>query len=164
MSIAPDILRTYRAPRAVLAARTSGPVREDRALAALMAACGLIFVAQWPRLAREAWADPSVAFDARLGGALFAWLLIMPLALYVLTSALGLVISALGARRSGFEVRMTVFWSLLASTPLWLLAGLVGGFIGTGGVFTAVSTLALAVFVVFAALGLSAPRAAEAGA
>jgi hypothetical protein len=32
--------------------------REDRALAMLIAACLVIFVAQWPRLSREAYLAP----------------------------------------------------------------------------------------------------------
>ena len=54
MSVALDILRTFRAPRAVLRKRIASGAREDRALAILMGACLLIFVAQWPRLSREA--------------------------------------------------------------------------------------------------------------
>ena len=51
MPVVPDILRTWRDPRGVIRDRLSAGVREDRALATVMGACALMFVAQWPRLA-----------------------------------------------------------------------------------------------------------------
>ena len=161
MSIVLDILRTYRAPRAVLTRRMSGPPREDRALACLMAACGLIFVAQWPRLSREAVLDPSIALDARLAGALFAWLMVMPLVLYGLGLLVLLLARGLGRRLTGFQVRMALFWSLLATVPLWLLAGLAAGF-APGPAFPLLSTLALGLVAVFTGAGiLAAPKTEE---
>ena len=49
-----------------------------------LTACGLIFVAQLPRLARESWLDPTIGLDARLAGAFFAWMVAMPLLLYAI--------------------------------------------------------------------------------
>ena len=155
MSVLADILRTYRAPRQVLRSRMAGPVREDRALAILMAACGLIFIAQWPRLAREAWIDPSISLDARLAGALFAWLIVMPLAFYVLAFVIRMTIRLSGSPATAYQVRMALFWALLSSGPLWLVSGVVAGFAGPGATFTAASTVGLAALVGFVWVGLS---------
>jgi hypothetical protein len=152
MSVVLDILRTYRAPRDVQARRIAAGPREDRALAILLAACALIFVAQWPRLSREAFLDPSIGLDARMAGALFAWILIMPLVFYALSIILTLIL-----RVPGHAVRMALFWALLASTPLWLLAGLLAGF-APGPGFGLVSAAALLAVVVFAAAGLMTAR------
>ena len=76
MSIVLDILRTYRAPREVARRRIGNTAREDRAIAVLMGACLLIFVAQWPRLALETHVDDSISLEARMAGALFGWLFV----------------------------------------------------------------------------------------
>ena len=155
MSIVRDIVRTYRAPRQVQARRLSGGVREDRALAVLMGACVLIFVAQWPRLSREAFLDPSIAFDARLAGALFGWIMVMPLVFYALAMFVQLLLRVLGVTGAGFASRAVLFWALLASTPLWLLAGLAAGFVGSGVGLTIMGVAALGAFVIFWMAGVS---------
>lgn len=162
MSVVLDILGTYRAPREVQARRMAGAPREDRALAVLLAGCAVIFVAQWPRLARESHLDPSIGLDARLAGALFAWVMIMPLALYAVAFLLSLVLKALRPGVTGYPVRMALFWAVLASTPVWLLAGLLGGF-APGAGFSIVSGLALVLVVVFTGAGLSAPGRSDSG-
>ena len=149
MSVALDILRTYRAPRQVLRGRVSGAKREDRALAVLMGGCVLMFAAQWPRLAREAHFDESIGLDARLAGALFGWVFIAPLFFYCLALLTMWSLKLAGSAASGFEVRMALFWGLLASCPLWLLAGLMAGFVGPGPVTSGTGLLAFGAFLVF---------------
>lgn len=149
MSVALDILRTYRAPRQVLRRRVSGPAREDRALAVLMGGCLLMFVAQWPRLSREAYLDESIGFDARLAGALFGWILVAPLFFYLLALITLWSLKLAGSVATGFEARMALFWALLASSPLWLLTGLMAGFVGPGPVTSVVGVLAFGAFLVF---------------
>lgn len=156
MSVVRDIARTYVAPREVQARRISGAPREDRALAILMGACVLIFVAQWPRLSREAFLDPSIGFDARLAGALFGWIMIMPLVFYALAMLVQIILRAFGATNAGFASRIVLFWALLASTPLWLLTGLTAGFAGAGVGLTIAGIAALGAFVIFWMAGLSA--------
>jgi len=63
-----------------------------------------------------------------------------------------------GGKGTWFGARLALFWSLLASTPLILLHGLVAGFIGDGPVQMAVGLLWLAVFLWF---WLSCLRRAE---
>ncbi|MBT8417104.1 MAG: YIP1 family protein [Silicimonas sp.] len=155
MSIALDIVRTYRTPREVMARRIGHDVREDRALAVLMGACVLIFIAQWPRLAREAHLDDTIGFDARLAGALFAWLFLAPLLFYVLSLLVQGAFRLIGRHVNGYSVRMAVFWGLLAAAPMFLLTGLTAGFVGPGPALNIVGALAFAALVVFWVSGLS---------
>lgn len=154
MSVSSDIVRTYRSPRKVVRAKLAGGVREERALATLMGACGLIFVSQWPLLSRQAYLEPSVPFDARLGAALLAWLFIAPLAAYVMAAASHVLARLLGGSGSWFGARLALFWALLAASPLWLLNGLVAGFLGPGPALSFVGLVAIGVFLVFWGAGL----------
>lgn len=154
MSVALDIARTYRAPRRVIRHRAAPPVSEPRALAILMAGCLMMFVAQWPALSRAAWEDPSIPLDARLGGALLGWLIIAPLAFYGLAAlSHGLALLFRG-RASWYEARLALFWALLAASPLWLLTGLLAGFLGDGPAFTLTGSLAGLAFLFFWGAGL----------
>ena len=155
MSVVLDIVRTYRSPRETIARRVGAEVREDRALAVLMGACALIFVAQWPRIARDAHLEAGIGLDAMLAGALFAWLVLAPLFFYVLSMIVHAVVRLAGRQASGYAIRMTIFWGLLAATPMFLLAGLTAGFVGPGPALNIVGALALAVLLAFWASGLS---------
>ena len=154
MAVSTDIMRTYRAPRLVLREKLARGAREDRALATLMGACFLIFVAQWPLLSRQAYLDPSVPLDARMGGALMGWLFIVPLAAYVIAAASHLLARLLGGRGTWFGARLALFWALLAASPLWLLNGRVAGFIGPGPALNLVGVFAVGAFLVFWGAGL----------
>jgi hypothetical protein len=107
-----------------------------------MGACLLVFVSQWPVLSRQAYLDPSVPLDARMGGALMAWLFIVPLAAYVMAAASHLLAKVGGGRGTWFGARLALFWALLAASPLWLLNGLVAGFIGPGPALNLVGVIA----------------------
>ncbi len=149
MALTTDIAATYRSPRMVMRKLLAMGQREDRVLMYLLLACALIFVAQWPRLRREAFLDDSVPFDALLGGALMAWFFVAPLALYVIAALSRLIAKVFGGQGSWYSARLALFWSLLAAAPLWLLNGLVAGFIGPGLELSLTSLIALAVFVLF---------------
>lgn len=130
MAVTTDMMRAWTRPRAVIRARLGQGPREDRALAVLMAACGLIFVAQWPVHARAAHLDPAMPLEARLGGALLGSLFLLPLIAYALAGLSHLVARALGGKGQGFGARLALFWALLAVAPVMLLQGLVAGLIG----------------------------------
>ena len=85
MSIVADIAATYRRPAAILRRRLQAGQREDRALAVLMAGCALLFVAQWPRLARQAF-ETGAELDMLLAGSLMALIFILPLLFYGLAA------------------------------------------------------------------------------
>ena len=129
-----------------------GP-REDRALAFLMGACLIFFVAQWPSIARRAHLDGR-DMDTDLAGALFATLFLLPLVFYAVAGLSRLLARGLGGRGTGYGARLALFWSLLAASPLVLLNGLVAGFIGSGPELTMVGGLWLAVFLWFWMRGL----------
>lgn len=153
MSVSHDIVRTYFAPREVQARRMAAQ-REDRAIAVLMASCVLIFVAQWPRLSRETHLDGG-DLQMQMGATLFAWVFVMPLALYALAALTHIVARVFGGHGTWFRARMALFWALLAATPMWLFHGLVAGFVGPGPALSCVGLLALGAFVVFWGAGLS---------
>ena len=132
MTVSTDMLVTWRRPRTVFRAKLDQGARDDRALAILMAACLLLFVAQWPALSRAAHFDPTVPLQARMSGALIATLFILPLILYAIAALSRLVASLLGGRGTYFGARLALFWALLCTAPLMLFHGLVSGFIGQG--------------------------------
>lgn len=150
-----EIARSWRAPRAAMRRQLGRGLREDRALALLMLACFIIFVAQWPRLSREAHLDPSVPLEARLGGALFGMMFILPLASYALAGLSHLVARLFGGRGSAFGARLALFWALLASWPLWLFNGLVNGFLGPGPASAVSGSLLAVAFLVMWLLSLA---------
>jgi len=129
-------------------------VREDRALIYLIVACALAFVAQWPSLARAAHLAPGIPLNARLGGALMGWMIIAPLGFYALAALSHLVARTLGGHGSWYGARVALFWTLLVVSPLWLLLGLVAGFIGPGATLKATGLALLVAFVAIWGNGL----------
>ena len=148
MSVVMDIVATYRGPARVLRRFAAVGQREDRAIAILMAGCAVVFVSTWPALSRKAHFTGE-ELTPMLGGALFAWLFIMPLVLY----ALGLLVYAgfrlAGSKAQPWPFRLALFWALLAASPLMLLHGLVAGFMGEGPPKMIVGALWLFIFVWF---------------
>ncbi len=160
MAISRNIAATYRGPgRVVSRLLTMGP-REDRALAYLMGACALIFVAQLPRLAREAHLSGE-DLNMLMGATLMAWIFIAPLMFYCIALLARVVARLFGGKGTGYGARLALFWALLASTPLLLLHGLVAGFIGPGIQLQLVGLLWCGCFVWFWVSGtLAQERAA----
>ena len=132
MAISTDILRSYVAPGAVMRDLLARGPREEQALAYLAGACLMIFVAQWPRLARIAHYDDTVPFEALVWGALMGWLFIAPLLFYGLAGLSHLAARFAGWPSTGLRARLALFWSLLAASPLWLLHGALTGLLGAG--------------------------------
>ncbi|TNJ40660.1 YIP1 family protein [Phaeobacter sp. B1627] len=153
MAVTSDILATYRGPRKVIARLLNMGPREDRLLAFLMGACVLMFIAQMPRLAREAYLTGQ-ELNMLLGGALLGIVFIAPLALYTLAWLSHLALRSLGGQGDGYQSRLALFWAFLAATPLLLLNGLVAGFIGSGSALVAVGVLWSFVFLWFWISGL----------
>ena len=131
MPVTRDIVATYRGPRRVVRRLLDIGQREDRALVILVVACGVIFIAQWPRLAREAHLTGQ-ELNPMLGGTLLAWVFIAPLILYTLALISHGIARVLGAKGTAYGARVALFWALLATSPIMLLHGLVAGFIGPG--------------------------------
>ncbi|MDG1129494.1 MAG: YIP1 family protein [Paracoccaceae bacterium] len=131
MAVTTEILATYRAPGRVMARLMSDGPREDRALAILLGACFVMFIATWPNASREAiltGQEPQMLMAARLFGVVF----VLPLVFYVVALISHGLLRLFGGKSTGYKARMALFWALLAASPLALLVGLVGGFIGPG--------------------------------
>ncbi|SFN37047.1 hypothetical protein SAMN04487859_101207 [Roseovarius lutimaris] len=145
MPVTRDIVATYKGPRRVVRRLLDIGQREDRALVILVAACGVIFIAQWPRLAREAHLTGQ-ELNPMLGGTLLAWVFIAPLILYTLALISHGIARVLGAKGTAYGARVALFWALLATSPIMLLHGLVAGFIGPGPGLQAVGLIWLGFF------------------
>ena len=153
MAVTSEIVATYRGPGRVMSRLMSDGPREDRALAILLGACVVMFIARWPSISREAFLageDP----QARMAGALFGVVFILPLLCYVVALLSQGFIRLFGGRATGYRSRLALFWALLAASPLTLLAGLVAGFIGQGVELTITGALWFGVFLWFWMAGL----------
>jgi len=141
-----DILRAHRRPRAVMAKLLTMGQREDRAVAMVMAACVVMFMAQWPWRARQSHETGTPLSDF-IQNDMFALIFFLPLVLYGLAALMRLLAKPLGGTGTWFTARLALFWGLLASTPLLILAGLTKGFIGPGSANTTVGVLWFTVFI-----------------
>jgi hypothetical protein len=155
MAVTRNITATYRGPGRVLTGLLALGQREDRALAYLMAGCVVVFIAQLPRLARQAHLTGE-ELDMLMGASLMAWIFIAPLALYCVAGFSHLVLRLLRRGGTAYGARLALFWALLASSPLMLLHGLVAGFVGPGLELQLVGFVWLAVFLWFWLGGLVA--------
>lgn len=112
--------------------------REDRAIAYVLVACLLMFVAQWPRLVRVAEGlevmpgQEDAGLTQLISYAFYTTVIMLPLLFYALAALSHLAAKAFGGQGSWFSARLALFWALLAATPVALLHGLVRGFIGPG--------------------------------
>jgi len=154
MAISSDILRSYRAPRAVLGERLALDRREGRALIYLMLACALIYVAQWPRLARQAHVSDAIPFDGLMVGALFGWLFLAPLFFYAVGALLGLLLRFLRRGADPFAARLALFWALLAISPLVMVQGAIAAVAGPGALALVTGLAVLAAFLAILVAGL----------
>lgn len=146
MAVSTDILHAYRRPRVVMRRILARGVSEGQALALVMGACLILYIAQWPRLAREAFLHPEIPLEARLGGALMGVMVIAPLLLYAIAALSHGIARLFGGKGDWLGARIALFWSLLALGPMWLLQGLVAGFLGPGPQLNAVGVLLLLAF------------------
>ncbi len=153
MSVSREIVATYRGPGRVVRRLLGAAPNEGRALAILMAACVVVFVAQWPRLSREAHLTDQ-ELNPLLGGALLGWVFIAPLFFYLLAWVSHLLSKLAGGRGTGYGARVALFWAFLAGSPILLLWGLVAGFIGAGPGLNLVGIVWIAVFLWFWIAGL----------
>jgi len=142
------MMQSYRAPRRVMARQLSAGVGEERALAYVMIACVILFVAQLPGQSRLAHLDPAGGeFAARAGYVLLGAVFFAPLMFYALAAISKIVSSGFGLHISWLHARLALFWSLLVITPLMLLRGLVFGFLGAGVELSLINAIAGLVFL-----------------
>ncbi|GLQ26709.1 YIP1 family protein [Sulfitobacter pacificus] len=153
-----DIVATYRGPGKVMRRLLGEGAREDRALIYLMIGCLMVFVAQTPRLARQAF-ETGENLQMLMGASLMAWMFIAPLLLYALGALTFLLARVARADISNYGARLALFWALLASSPVMLLWGLTAGFIGPGAQMTVVGFCWFALFMWFWIAGFRAALA-----
>ena len=147
MPVTRDIAEAYIRPRVVMARKLAAGQREDRALAYLMGGCVMMFIAQLPRLSREAHFDPSVPLEGLITGALQGIVFILPLLLYGVAAALHIGTRVFKGQGTWFTTRLVLFWTMLSMAPMFLLHGLVAGFIGPSVQLDLVGGLVLAAFL-----------------
>ncbi|WP_420863422.1 hypothetical protein [Algirhabdus cladophorae] len=157
MPVTTDIVQMYRRPRAVVQRLLSMGQREDRALAILMGACLVTFFAQLPRLARQNHIEGG-SLERAMTYEFLAWMMLWPLMFYGIAALARLIGKVIGGKGTWFSARITLFWALLAATPMMLLNGLVAGFIGASPALNLVGALWAIAFVTFWIVGW---RAAE---
>ena len=147
MAVTTQIVASWTRPRAVIRRMLAAGPREGRALMLLMAGCLVIYVAQWPVLARAAELAPEVPLEARLGAGLLAWLFIWPILFYGLAAISHLLLRPFGGRGSWYGSRLALFWTVLVVSPLMLLQGLTAGMVGPGPALTLVQLTVVAGFL-----------------
>lgn len=130
MSVTADIWRSWRrGPDGPVRDLLAGGPQETRAFGLLMGGCALVFVAQWPRLARTA-VETGEEMPRLVAYELIAWLMVWPLVFYAL-AALAHGLSRLrGGQGTAWGARAALFWSWLAAAPLGLLYGAAYGLAG----------------------------------
>ncbi|MDG1739627.1 MAG: YIP1 family protein [Paracoccaceae bacterium] len=131
MSVTNDIVAAYRRPGKVMARHIQSGAGEDRALIFIMASCVVVFISNLPVISRTSYLE-QVDMGPLLGASGLAWLFVAPLIFYILAFVLGVLLRILQCKASWFHIRLALFWTMMATTPLILLNGLVGGMIGPG--------------------------------
>ena len=160
MPVTADIAASYRGPGRVIDRLWAAGRREDRALMFALLASALIFVAQAPWQARLAHLEPDPPLEARLYWSALFLIFLLPFGLYVIAGISQAVLWLFGHKGGGYAARLALFWALLASTPVILLAGMVAGFIGPGPGLQAIGALWVAVFLWFWGTGLARTKGA----
>ncbi len=146
MAVTTDIVASHARPRRVMRRLLAMGERDDRALVILMVACFLMFAAQWPWRARQAF-ETGVPLTDLIQTDLFGIIFFFPLVAYGLAAISHLIAKAVRGRGSFYGARLALFWALLAASPAIVLTGLVKGFIGPGPAHTLVSGVWFALFV-----------------
>jgi hypothetical protein len=160
MAVSTDILRTWRDPRVVMRQLLSMGPREDQAILYVMAGCLLIFVAQWPRLVRVS-AITGDELDRLIAYEFMAWLIVWPLILYALASLIGGLLWVVRRPVPGHAVRLALFWSFLAASPMALIYGVVVGLNGFSTLAHLVGALWIGAFLLFLVLTIREAIAAS---
>jgi hypothetical protein len=153
MAAVEDILRSYRRPRVVVREHLARLRSEPRLFTFLFSALVMIFVAQWPRLARQHFEAPEVPMQGLMLGTAVALAATVPF-FYALAFLGTLGARIFRGRGDGYGGRLALFWALFAVSPLMLLHGLTLGMVGYGAQADAVSVVVFAVFMLFWIAGL----------
>ncbi|MCY4304211.1 MAG: YIP1 family protein [Aestuariivita sp.] len=148
MPLARDIVATYLGPKRVMQRLTAMGRREDLALIFLMIFCFFTFISQLPKLVRQSHISGE-DLSVLMAGTLMASVILLPLLFYFLAAIVQLTWLGLGKKCTGYHSRLALFWSLLATTPVILLYGLLAGLLGPSYTVTVVGIFWFALFCCF---------------
>lgn len=127
-----NVVATYtRGPGTVIRRLLVFGQREDRALMYLMVACIIMAAGSLPGISRRAFLE-GVDVGPLMQAAVLGWVLFAPLVLYLIAPVPRLIGKLFGGQGSWYGARLSLFWALLAASPLYLLLGLTDGFVGQG--------------------------------
>lgn len=154
MALTSDIAATYRGPAKVVRRFLAQGRNEVRGLLFMLIAGVLMFVAATPYQAREAQLDPDIPLVARMYWSALLYILIVPILVYLFAAVIWLLARVARRQVTGYQIRFTLIWALLASTPVLLLMGLTAGFIGPGIQLQLLGFVWLGVFGWFWSAGL----------
>jgi len=152
MSVTRDILACYRRPREVFERRMVGD--EGLALTYVLVAGIMVFISLLPTWSRQSELQPelgnfpSLAYSGFIGAVFVA-----PLVFYMVSAVIWLV-ARVFIKLSGLDIRLALFWSLLASSPLLLLRGLTEGIMGQGTELQLVGLIWGIAFLAFFSIGI----------
>lgn len=158
MSVTLRMLSSWRQPRVTMQGILSVGKREDRALVTLMSAALIMFVGQWPDLARKAYFDPSIPLEGRLLAAMMSMMFMLPLMAYAIAAIVHILMKLFGGKGTFYSARMALFWSMLCVSPFMLLQGLLLGFLGNN---TGVNVMGGVIFAGFLYQWINAVIVAE---
>ena len=152
MSVVINISKTYYKPNQTYTKLFAAGASEKENLAYLVGGCVISFVAQWPAQSRQAFINQQPV-DELMGAILLSNLFLLPLIFYLVSAIIFIILKIFKSNISGLELRLIIFWSYLAATPILLLVGLVEGFFGKNYHYYTVAGLWLSVFLAFVYLG-----------
>ena len=152
MSVVINISKTYYKPGQTYSKLFAAGASEKKNLAYLVGGCVISFVAQWPAQSRQAFINQQPV-DELMGAILLSNLFLLPLIFYLVTAIIFIISKIFKSDILGVELRLIIFWSYLAATPILLLVGLVEGFFGKNYQYYTVAGLWLSVFLAFVYLG-----------
>tara|TARA_B100002051_G_scaffold252164_1_gene265057 strand:+ start:158 stop:634 length:477 start_codon:yes stop_codon:yes gene_type:complete len=148
MSVVINISKTYYKPNQTYTKLFAAGASEKENLAYLVGGCVISFVAQWPAQSRQAFINQQPV-DELMGAILLSNLFLLPLIFYLVSSIIFIISKIFKSNILGVELRLIIFWSYLAATPILLLVGLVEGFFGKNYQYYTVAGLWLSVFLAF---------------
>jgi len=155
VSVSTDILAMWRRPRTVVARQLAQGVREERALAILLAGCLLVFIGRLPILQRGVvLAGEEGNFLRDVSYSFLGLMILAPILFYGLAALGRLIALAFGLRASGHGARLALFWAYLSAAPAALLYGLVLGLAGPGPGAQITGAVWLVAFLIFWTTGL----------
>ncbi|MEP1765968.1 MAG: YIP1 family protein [Sulfitobacter sp.] len=154
MALTQDILATYKGPGRVVSRFLAQGRNEVRVLLFVLIAGALMFIAASPYQARAAELSEDVPFLARMYWSAFFYIMIMPMLLYAFAMIILGVAKIARRQVTGYEIRFTLVWALLAASPVMLIMGLVAGFVGPSVALQLIGFVWIAVFGWFWSAGL----------